>query len=505
MVLECAALPSRVVGQPPGGVLAQELVDLEAAQPGPAHQRLPDEIGERPEVRAGHRRGGFAGEAAAEDREPPEDIALLVGEQAPRVVEHRSHASMSLGDVAGSGREEVEAALDLVGDLRRGEQRRPGGRDLDPQRHALDEPTDPGDLRSHVVGQGEGGIGLAGPLDEQPDGAVTPAAVPRDVQPVDIEDPFALDAEALARGGQHRDPGCLLDDLGQELRALDEVLEVVEDEERRPPVQEVQELLSGGEAAERHVDLELERCGHRRGQEVGRSHRDERNEVDPVLVAIEPARGRLDGESRLAHAARSDEGQEAAGRVVEEAVDRGQLVGPADERRPRGRQVGAAGLERPQRRELGRQPVDLELEDPLRGAEVPEPVRPEVTGVAPRRAPGWPATGGPGRRGRRRRCARPGGRRPRRSRRRSPAARRCGCPIRTLTGPPASARWASTAARDRVGRPGEGDEEGVALGVDLDAAVGGDGPADGSGGARPGRPRRRRRARAAASSNPRCR
>ena len=118
MVLECAALPPGVVGQPPRGVLAQELVDLEAAELQPAHQRLPDEVGERPEVRTSHRCGRFPGEAAAEDREPPEDVALLVGQQAPRVVEHRSHASMSLGDVAGSGREEVEAALDLVGDLR---------------------------------------------------------------------------------------------------------------------------------------------------------------------------------------------------------------------------------------------------------------------------------------------------------------------------------------------------------------------------------------------------
>jgi len=192
-------------------------VDLEAAQLQPSHQRLPDELGERPQVRPGHRRGGFAGEAAAEDREPPEDIALLVGEQAPRVVEHRSHASMSLGDVAGSGREKVQAALDLVGDLRGEKQRRPGGRELDSQRHALDEAADPGDLRSHILGESEGGIGLVGAVHEEPDGAVTSAAVARDLQPVDIEDPFALDAEALARRGQHRHAGCLLDDLGEKL------------------------------------------------------------------------------------------------------------------------------------------------------------------------------------------------------------------------------------------------------------------------------------------------
>ena len=203
----------------------------------------------------------------------------------------------------------------------------------------------------------------------------------RDIQPVDVENPLALDAEPLARRGQHRHAGRLRHDLGEKRRAFDEVLEVVENQERRPPVQEVQKLLPGREATELHVDPELERCCHRRGQEVGRGHRGERDEVDPVLIAIEPARSRLQGEARLAGASGADEGEEAAGRVVEAPFDRGQLLRPADEGGPRGGEVGAAGLERPQRREIGRQALDLELEDPLGGAEVLEPVRPEVAGA----------------------------------------------------------------------------------------------------------------------------
>ena len=101
--------------------------------------------------------------------------------------------------------------------------------------------------------------------------------------------------------------------------------------------------------------------------------------MDPVLVAIEPARSGLQGEARLAGPTGADEREEAADRVIEMSVDRGQLVRPADEGGPRGGQVGAPRFERPQRRELGRQALDLELEDPLRGAEVLEPVWPEVT------------------------------------------------------------------------------------------------------------------------------
>ena len=53
-----------------------------------------------------------------------------------------------------------------------------------------------------------------------------------------------------------------------------------------------------------------------------------------------------------------------------------------------------------------------------------------------------------------------------------PAARRCGCPIRTRIGPVGQRlRCASAAAATASGARREGDEEGVALRVDLDAAV----------------------------------
>jgi len=242
-------------------------------------------------------------------------------------------------------------------------------------------------------------------------------------------------------------------------------------------VQEVQQLLTGREAAELHVDLELERCGHRRRQEVGRGHRGKRDEVDPVLVAIQPVRRRLEGQARLADTARPDQREEAAGRVVEEPIDRGQLLRPADERGPRGGEVRAPGLERPERRELGGQAVDLELEDPLRSAEVPEPVRPEVPGVHLDESPGGlgqedlaaVADGGD-----------------------------AGGPVDVepdvaflgqprLAGVEAHPDLDRTAGQrplgfrgcaDRVRGPGERDEESVALGVDLDPAVRGDGSAD---------------------------
>jgi len=43
----------------------------------------------------------------------------------------------------------------------------------------------------------------------------------------------------------------------------------------------------------RAVDLELEALRDRRREQVGCRDTDERNEVDAVLVAVDPARGRL--------------------------------------------------------------------------------------------------------------------------------------------------------------------------------------------------------------------
>ena len=100
-----------------------------------------------------------------------------------------------------------------------------------------------------------------------------------------------------------------------------------------------------------------------------------------VRVALDPARGGLERESRLARTARPDEREQAAVGILEQPVDLVELRRTPDERRARGRQVLHARLDRLQQREVAREPVDLELVDALRGAEILEAVHAEVADV----------------------------------------------------------------------------------------------------------------------------
>ena len=200
-------------------------------------------------------------------------------------------------------------------------------------------------------------------------------------RPCDVEHPLALHVQALARRGQQLDVRRALDDLREQVGALDEVLEVVEHEQRRPLAQIVEELLLRREAAVNSVNVELERLGYRRHQELRRRHRDEGDEVHAVWIALDPAPCSLEREPRLACTARSYERQQAAVGILEQPVDFVELRRAADERRARRRQVLHARLDRLQQREVAWETCDLELVDALRGAEILEPVHAQVADV----------------------------------------------------------------------------------------------------------------------------
>ncbi len=169
-----------------------------------------------------------------------------------------------------------------------------------------------------------------------------------------------------------------LDHLAQKRGALDEMLEVVEHEERGPLAEVVEQLLLRREAAVHAVEGELDRLGEGGREEVRRGDGGERDEVDAVRVAVDAASGGLEGKPGLARSARPDEREQAAFRVLQQPVDRFELRRPADERRSWQREVLHACLDRLQQRELARQAVDLELVDALGRAQVLEPVCAEV-------------------------------------------------------------------------------------------------------------------------------
>jgi len=288
-----------------------------------------------------------------------------------------------LRDVAHRRGEEVDVPLDLVRDLRAREHRHPRCGELDAQGHALHQPADTKRLVALVVDEREARLDLRGALDEEALGAGAPVPVLCEPEAVHVEHPLALHVEALTRRRQQRDLRRSLDDRPEQTRAVDQVLEVVEHQQRGPLREIVEKLLLRREAAVRAVHRELDRLGDSRRQELGRRHRDERDEMHAVRVALDPAGGSLEREPRLARAARPDESEQVAAGILEQPVDLVELSRPSHEGRSWRGQVLHSRLERLQKREVARQPVDLELVDALRRAQVFEAVRAEVadTGV----------------------------------------------------------------------------------------------------------------------------
>ena len=352
-------------------------MQLEAAEVRAAQQRLRNELGEEAQVGARDRDRGAAIEAAAEHGQPRERAALLVGEQTPRLVDDRSQAAVPLRDVAHRRGEEVDVALDLVRDLGAGEHGHPRGGELDAERHAVDEPADAERLRPCVI-EGEARYDLSGPLDEQAHCRGARVAVVRKAETLDVEHPLTLDVEPLPRRRQELDVRCALDHLAQKPGALDQMLEVVEHEQRGALAEVVEQLVLRREAAVRAVDGELDRLGDGRREEVRRGDGGERDEVDAVWVAVDAASGGLQGEPGLAGPARADKREQAASRVIQQPVDRFELRRTADERRSWQREILHARLDRLEQREVGGEPVDLELVDALRRAQVLEPVHAQV-------------------------------------------------------------------------------------------------------------------------------
>ena len=203
-----------------GRVLAQQLVQLEAAEVRAAHERLRTRArragaGRRPRPRPRPRDRSCRGTPRA----AREHAALLVGEQPPRLVERRAEAAMPFRDVAHRRGEEVDVPLDLVRDLRAREHGYPRGGELDAERHARRRAGRCGAPRRARRRRARSPARPASRARRR--GAArrsAPVPVLREAEAVDVEHPFALHVEPLPRRRQQLDLRCALDDLAQQVR-----------------------------------------------------------------------------------------------------------------------------------------------------------------------------------------------------------------------------------------------------------------------------------------------
>ncbi len=190
------------------GELAQKLVHREAAI-GPALQHgLVDQRQQDAQVGPGHLLGRRAREAAAEDAERSHDGAFFGRHHLPGAVEDRAQTALAGRQVAQLDGQEVQAAFDLGGDLRRGQQFQPGRGQHQGQGHALHPPADVGHVGHVVRRKVKAGPGAPAALDEAAHGRVPQGIAGRDlgreVQPAQFIAALAGQAQALARRDQQR-------------------------------------------------------------------------------------------------------------------------------------------------------------------------------------------------------------------------------------------------------------------------------------------------------------
>ena len=361
---------------------------------------------------------------------------MAPGDRAPQ-------RSLPLGQVARAAGQQRQPPVEALQDLRRRERAHARGRELERERELVEPPAD----LEHMLVRLEVGSHLPRTAEEEADALLLHErrnrvlALGREPQQLAARDDHP---QVGARGGQP----------AKFWGRAEHLLEVVQ-YEQHPPVADMR-----GEVAVR-----ADRRADRRQHDLRVTDGLQADPPDAVLVVVHCFRGCLDSEPRLPGAARPGQREQANLRVSEQLQDLAELLLAPDERCRLLRQIRL--VERLQRRKVG----VAELPDPLGRGQVLEPVIAEVVQAV-----------GAGELTRRLRdehlASVPDRRDPSRAVDVEPGVALLGHdrlagvdahphPDRTL----GERLLPFACGRERVARPPEGDEEGVALRVDLDPAV----------------------------------
>ena len=211
-----------------------------------------------------------------------------------------------------------------------------------------------------------------GPLDEELDGSR--GGIVSDGERRDGPEVLARQAHALPAG--HEDVHTWIpavDDLDERAHGVQQVLAVVEHQQRAPAGEPLGYPITH-RRARRRCDGECVRYSV--GNRPGVAHGGQLDQPDAVRELRHQLPRRLDGKARLAHASHSRQRHQAV--LTHGQYDVFQLDATTDERRRRRGQVAEGGVQRAQRRELPPQAVRAGLVDPLRAGQVAQPVLAEV-------------------------------------------------------------------------------------------------------------------------------
>ena len=220
--------------------------------------------------------------------------ALLVrAEQVVAPVDGGPQRLLALGGAASAAGQDVEALVEPFDDLR-GRQGPGAGRgELDGQRDAVD-------LGAQLVDGVAGEVDRASPEGRRPLQEEHAGVRARGVERLDQVDVLAGKVERLTAGGQHGHAGAAIEQaVGQLGRGIEDVLAVVEHDERGPVVERLDELIGRGATG---IGWDQAGPADGGGDVLAVVERGQIGEVGATRAARPLPSGDLDGQARLAGA-----------------------------------------------------------------------------------------------------------------------------------------------------------------------------------------------------------
>ncbi len=335
----------RARGEAFGGELSN---GREHAEPWPgvggddAHEAVPGERIQQVEHLVlgalGNVRCGGDRPSVDEDRQAGQQVPLRVVEEVDAPFDGGAEGALPFGEIDRAGTQRVEHVLEPSEQRIRCEQSRARRGQLDGERQTVEAPADLHNRERVVLGQGEVEADGLGSIDEQLHRGQRSELFDRRLlrerrhrQRTDRILPLGAEPQHRAARGQDLEPGT----AGQEQVELrcnpDDLLEVVEHEQRRGRFEMLDQSVDG---RSRSLDGRSDRGGDARQNLVGLSNRSERYEHRPAWIAVVESLTDGDRQPRLADAARAGEGDQPRFRRLEECRD-GVDVGLATDQRRR--------------------------------------------------------------------------------------------------------------------------------------------------------------------------
>ena len=342
-----------------------------------------------------HLPGGFEAETAGEHRQAAQQRPFALGEQVVAPLDHRLKGRLAGRHRPGAPRQQAEIITERRRDLGHGEHVDPGGGQLDGERDPVDSLADRGDRRQFVVAESEVGTSQHRPVGEQTHRCALAdrRRGRRRRRQLEWTQPEGLlGGEAEDFPARRQDPHPLAaaqKDLGQLGAGVDDVLAVVEHNQRAPILEVIDEPFHGGPhraapwrrigagAALAHSELGGHRARHHLAvgdpSQIGKPH--------PVRERHQHLGGDLHRQPCLARPAGPGDRAQPVG--VEQVNQLGDLVSSPDEPSQLYRKVVGTVVQRPERREVNGQGGMFELVEPVRLGQVGEPMDAEIEQLRP--------------------------------------------------------------------------------------------------------------------------